>query len=88
MKQIDAVEVKRRSKVIFDQINKISLESNKKWIGWKGNVLFDENTQEGIKGRNFAYKPIAVDEEVKIGDSHIVKIIDATRKRLIGEIAS
>ena len=88
LKQIDAAEVKRRSKVIFDQINKISLESNKKWIGWKGNVLFDENTQEGIKGRNFAYKPIAVDQEVKIGDSHIVKITGATRKRLIGEIAS
>ena len=88
LKQIDAVEVKRRSKVIFDQINNISLESNKKWIGWKGKVLFDENTEEGIKGRNYAYKPIAVDEEVKIGASHIVEITDATRKRLIGKIAS
>ena len=88
LKQIDAAEIKRRSKVIFEQINKISLESNKKWIGWKGKVLFDENTEEGIKGRNYAYKPIAVQEDVKIGDSHIVEIIDATRKRLIGKIAS
>ena len=88
LEQIDAAEVKRRSKVIFDQINNISLESNKKWIGWKGKVLFDENTEEGIKGRNYAYKPIAVKEEVKIGDSHIVEITDATRKRLIGKIAS
>ena len=88
LKQIDASEIKRRSKVIFEQINKISLESNKKWIGWKGKVLFDENTEEGIKGRNYAYKPIAVQENVKIGDSHIVEIIDATRKRLIGKIAS
>ena len=88
LKQIDAAEIKRRSKVIFEQINKISLESNKKWIGWKGKVLFDENTEDGIKGRNYAYKPIAVQEDVKIGDSHIVEIIDATRKRLIGKIAS
>ena len=88
LKQIDAAEIKRRSKVIFEQINKISLESNKKWIGWKGKVLFDENTEEGIKGRNYAYEPIAVQEDVKIGDSHIVEIIDATRKRLIGKIAS
>ena len=88
LKQIDAAEIKRRSKIIFEQINKISLESNKKWIGWKGKVLFDENTEEGIKGRNYAYKPIAVKEEVNIGDSHIVEIIDATRKRLIGKIAS
>ena len=88
MKQIDAAEMKRRSKVIFEQINKISLESNKKWIGWKGKVLFDENTEEGIKGRNYAYKPISVDEKVNIGQSHIIEITNATRKRLIGKIAS
>ena len=88
LKQIDAAEIKRRSKIIFEQINKISMESNKKWIGWKGKVLFDENTEEGIKGRNYAYKPISVQEKVNIGDSHIVEITDATRKRLIGKIAS
>ena len=88
LKQIDAAEIKRRSKVIFEQINKISLESNKKWIGWKGKVLFDENTEEGIKGRNYAYKPISVDDKVSIGQSHIVEITNATRKRLIGKIAS
>ena len=88
LKQIDAAEIKRRSKVIFEQINKISLESNKNWIGWKGRVLFDENTEEGIKGRNYAYKPISVDGKVNIGQSHIVEITNATRKRLIGKIAS
>jgi len=88
LKQIDAAEIKRRSKVIFTQINKISLKSNEKWIGWKGKVLFDENTEEGIKGRNYAYKPISIDEKVNIGQSHIVEIIKATRKRLIGKIAS
>ena len=88
LKQIDAAEIKRRSKIIFEQINKISMESNKKWIGWKGKVLFDENTEEGTKGRNYAYKPISVQEKVNIGDSHIVEITDATRKRLIGKIAS
>ena len=62
--QIDVTEVKRRSKIIFEQINKISMENNKKWIGWKGNVLFDEKTEEGIKGRNFAYKPVFVREDV------------------------
>ena len=88
LKQIDAAEIKRRSKIIFEQINKISMESNKKWIGWKGKVLFDENTEEGIKGRNYAYKPISVQEKVNIGDLHMVEITDATRKRLIGKIAS
>jgi len=66
----------------------LSMESNKKWIGWKGKVLFDEKTDEGIKGRNFAYKPIAVNEPVELGQSYTVEITDATVKRLIGKIAS
>jgi MiaB-like tRNA modifying enzyme len=87
-KQIDAAEVKRRSKIVFEQISKLSMESNQKWIGWKGKVLFDEKTDEGIKGRNFAYKPVFVGDEVKIGQSYTIEIIDATVKRLVGKIAS
>jgi len=87
-KQLDAAVIKRRSKTVFEQISKLSMESNKKWIGWKGRVLFDEITDEGIKGRNFAYKPVAVEDKVSIGESHIVKITDATVKRLVGKIAS
>ena len=86
--QIDVAEVKRRSKIIFDQINKISLENNQKWIGWTGKVLFDEKTDEGIKGRNFAYKPIFVRDEVDIGQSHTVEITDVTVNTLLGKIAS
>jgi len=86
--QLDAAEVKRRSKLVFEQISKLSMESNKKWIGWKGKVLFDEKTDEGIKGRNFAYKPVSVADKVDLGQSHTVEITDATVKRLIGKIAS
>jgi len=86
--QIDAAEVKRRSRIIFNQINKISLENNQKWIGWKGKVLFDEKTDEGIKGRNFAYKSVFVKDQIKIGQIHTVTIIDATTHSTIGEIAS
>ena len=88
LEQIDAAEVKRRSKMVFEQISKLSMESNQKWIGWKGKVLFDEKTDEGIKGRNFAYKPISIVDEVYLGQSHIVEITDATVKRLVGKIAS
>ncbi len=88
MKQIDVAEVKRRSKLIFEQINKISIENNKKWIGWKGKVLFDEKTEDGIKGRNYAYKPIFVKDDVDIGQSHIVKITGVAVNTLFGKIAS
>ncbi|WP_428323799.1 tRNA (N(6)-L-threonylcarbamoyladenosine(37)-C(2))-methylthiotransferase [Nitrosopumilus sp.] len=86
--QIDVAEVKSRSKKIFEQINKISFENNKKWIGWKGAVLFDEQTDEGIKGRNFAYKSVFVPEKVDIGQLHTIEIIDATQNSLLGKIAS
>jgi len=88
MKQIDVVEMKRRSKIIFEQINKISIKNNKKWIGWKGKVLFDEKTEEGVKGRNFAYKPIFVQDNVDIGQYHTVEITDVAVNTLLGKIAS
>ncbi|MGB0856210.1 MAG: tRNA (N(6)-L-threonylcarbamoyladenosine(37)-C(2))-methylthiotransferase [Nitrosopumilus sp.] len=86
--QIEVSEVKRRSKIIFEQISKISMNNNKKWIGWKGDVLFDEKTEEGIKGRNYAYKPIFVRDNVDIGQTHTVEIIATSVNRLIGKIAS
>ena len=88
MNQIDAAEIKRRSKRTTDLINEISLENNKKWIGWKGKVLFDENSDDQIKGRNFAYKPIFVNDGIEIGQSYTVKVTGATNHSLVGEIAS
>ena len=88
MAQIDVLEVKKRSKRVSELVNDISLKNNKKWIGWKGEVLFDENLDGQIKGRNFAYKPIFINEIFEIGQTHMVQIVDATNHSLIGEIAS
>jgi len=88
MAQIDVLEVKKRSKRVSELVNDISLKNNKKWIGWKGEVLFDENSDGQIKGRNFAYKPIFVNEIFEIGQTRMVEIVDATNHSLIGEIAS
>ena len=88
MPQIDVAEVKRRSKQVTELINDISFENNRKWIGWKGDVLFDENLDGQIKGRNFAYKPIFVNEITEIGQTCTVRVVDATTHSLIGEIAS
>ena len=86
MIQIDVSEVKRRSKITYELITKISKENNQKWIGWKGEVLFDEEFEKQVRGRNFAYKPIFVDEEPKIGEISSVEITDATNHSLIGRI--
>ncbi len=86
--QLDTREVKRRSKILYDKITEISLASNKRWIGWTGKVIFDEHAEQGIKGRNYAYKPIFVREGTEIGESRNIKITDATVNGLIGEITS
>ncbi|MCV0373689.1 MAG: tRNA (N(6)-L-threonylcarbamoyladenosine(37)-C(2))-methylthiotransferase [Nitrosarchaeum sp.] len=86
--QIDVAEVKRRSKAVFDMINKITLENNQRWIGWEGAVLFNEKTDEGIKGRNFAYKPVFVRDDVEIGQTHAIEIIGASTSSLTGKIVS
>ncbi|HXW03582.1 MAG TPA: tRNA (N(6)-L-threonylcarbamoyladenosine(37)-C(2))-methylthiotransferase [Nitrosarchaeum sp.] len=86
--QVDVSQVMRRSKIISDLIKKISLENNRKWIGWKGKVLFDEISEGSVKGRNFAYKPVFVKEDVKIGQTHNVEIIGAAGHSLLGKIAS
>jgi MiaB-like tRNA modifying enzyme len=88
MEQIAVAEMKRRSKTIFEITNKISLKNNKEWIGWKGQVLFTEQSDGKIRGRNFAYKPVFVDKPVKLGDSKLVQITEATSHGLYGLIAS
>lgn len=88
MAQIDVSEVKRRSKAMFDTINKIAMRNNKEWIGWKGQVLFDEQTEGHIRGRNFAYKSVMVDDEVKVGQKRTVLVTDATVHGLFGHITS
>jgi tRNA A37 methylthiotransferase MiaB len=88
MPQMDVSEVKRRSKLVFELVNKISLQNNKEWIGWRGNVLFNEQADGQIRGRNFAYKSVLVDESVKLGDRKQIEITKATNHGLYGVIAS
>ena len=88
MVQIDVAEVKRRSKIAYELISDISRENNQKWVGWKGQVLFDEEFENQVRGRNFAYKPIFVNEEPKIGQISSVELTEATNHSLIGKITN
>jgi len=85
-KQIDVSEVRRRSKQIYELCRKISHENNLKWIGWTGNVLFNEKIEDVVRGRNFAYKPILVKDCVEVGEKHQVTITDVTNHSLLGAI--
>ncbi|QLH09276.1 tRNA (N(6)-L-threonylcarbamoyladenosine(37)-C(2))-methylthiotransferase [Candidatus Nitrosotenuis sp. DW1] len=88
MVQIDVSEVKRRSKIVFDLMNHIATENNKKWVGWQGDVLFNEQTDEQVRGRNFAYKSVFVEDAVKVGQKRQVRITRVTNHGLYGVIAS
>jgi len=86
MVQMDVAEVKRRSKIAYELIIKISKENNQKWVGWKGQVLFDEEFENQVRGRNFSYKSIFVNDKPKIGQIATVEITEATNHSLIGRI--
>lgn len=86
--QIDVSEIKKRSKIVFDLSNKLVLERNLEWIGWKGEVLFDEKVDGKVKGRNYAYKPVIAEQEVELGKKAIIEITRATKHGLYGKIMS
>lgn len=93
MEQVDASEVKRRSKAVAALADRLSLEGNRRWVGWRGRVLFSDRAAGrggGIRGRNFAYKPVFLEggPEPEIGQSRIVEVTGATTHSLIGRIAS
>jgi MiaB-like tRNA modifying enzyme len=87
MKQIDVDIVKHRSKIVFDLAKKISQERNEEWIGWQGEVLFDEVSNGITKGRNFAYKQVITDDKVRLGQKANVKIEDAAPNGLYGIVS-
>lgn len=79
LKLIEGDTMKERSAKIKEAFDEAALENNKKWIGWEGDVLIDEEGKnKTFIGRNYAYKPVIVKGKLKIGDSVKVKIKKAT----------
>lgn len=73
--QLEGWETKKRSQLLTDIFNNISRMNNEAWIGWEGKVIIDEQGKEGsFVGRNFAYKPVVVRGNHKLGDIVDVKI--------------
>lgn len=76
---------KKRSTRLATLYKKISHEQNKKWIGWTGKVIIDEQAKEAMSGRNYAYKTVIVRKNVPLGTVMNVKIVDAQPFFLVGE---
>lgn len=74
MPQISTDIVQQRSRTLHDIARRISLESNERWIGWRGYVLFSEMSSGGVRGRNEAYRPVHVDgAELSLYQNVLVK---------------
>jgi tRNA A37 methylthiotransferase MiaB len=82
-------EIKGRSGVAAVLAKKVSLENNRQWIGWTGEIVIDEigKVSGSWIGRNFAYKPIAVKSRKKLlGKTLQVKVVRAFQTHLEGEV--
>ncbi len=78
MEQLHSGEIKKRSRMLTDVCERISLEKNKQWIGWKGTVFINEQGKNNtLVGRNFAYKPVVVRGNYKLGEALEFEIVDA-----------
>ncbi len=84
LKQVDGKEIKRRSKKATELFEDIAKSENEKWINWTGEVLIDEASPH-IIGRNYAYKPIVLRGEYKLGTWTKVKVKSSTTYNLIAE---
>ena len=82
---VSKCEKKDRSGLLRKAFDKVAFEENQKWLGWKGEILIDEHGHTGTMiGRNFAYKPVAVQGEFKLGDKIPVEIIKARSTYFVG----
>jgi len=80
--------VNHRFKTMSDIVNNISKMQNERWQGWEGEIIIDEKgaVEKQWIGRNFAYKPVIVEGEYKLGDVLNVKVVRTTTFDLRGEV--
>jgi threonylcarbamoyladenosine tRNA methylthiotransferase CDKAL1 len=88
-KQLTGGETKERSTHIRSIFEWLSLEKNKKWLKWEGEIIIDEKgnkpeNKDTFFGRNYCYKPVAVEGNFRFGDKLKVKIASSGIYHLSG----
>lgn len=84
--QIPHSVVKQRSATLHKLVKSISLEKNRRWLGWRGEVLVDEGVKGAKIARNPYYKPILLYDGVELGSYLQVEVKGATAACLHGEV--
>ena len=89
MVQVPNDIINERSKLLSLLIKEISLNQNQKWLNWTGQCLVNEKGKiEGTMiGRNFAYKPIVLDDsDVVLGKIYDVQVTNVHSTYLSAKI--
>jgi threonylcarbamoyladenosine tRNA methylthiotransferase CDKAL1 len=82
---VEPAEIKRRSTEAAKLAKQVSLERNRRWVGWTGEVFVDERGKVAGSwvGRNFVYKPVTLQSrENLLGKTLQVKVEKAFQTHL------
>ena len=61
MKQVDSKTKSRRSKILHEIVKEVTRERNSMWLQWEGEILVNDIIREGLVGRNYAFKPVVIE---------------------------
>lgn len=84
--KIHTKETKERSRKMASLFEWQSFEQNKKLVGWKGEILIEDEGKEGTSiGRNDSYKQIILNGKYPIGSHVEVEVVKAAKHYLIAK---
>lgn len=78
LRQLPSRVVKARSRAMTTLCRAIAARRNRRWVGWRGEVLVDERgSGASWVGRNYAYKPVVLRDAVAALGQRRAVVIDA-----------
>ena len=84
--QLPGWKTKDRSRKLDELWKNVSHDVNRRWVGWEGEVLLDEEGHSEAKiGRNQSYKAIAIRTDSQLGQFVKVRITGSAKGYLLGE---
>ena len=90
MKRLDSKTVTKRSSKLSSLVRRLSLEKNREWIGWEGEIMIYKRGKAMNQwfGRNFAYKQFMVAMKGSfLGKRVPVRAVQARRAFMVAEPA-
>jgi len=84
--QVSGDLIKKRVSIINSTFEYISFARNKKWVNWTGEVIIEKKgNDDSYIARNYAYRPVIVRGNFKLGEKVKVKVIGNTINYLVAE---